>query len=119
MEKVFKLAYELKSLIDNDSRIKELNLLEESMKNDTKAMELSYKKDMAIDEYEFALNHFAKDSEEVKKADKKLYEAKLALDTCESVAKYLKSYAEVRDLLMNINQILFSFINQNLCEAGK
>lgn len=119
MEKVIELAYELKALLENDSRILNLNKDEESMKNDNKAMELAYKKDMAIDEYEFALSHFSKDSKEVEAANKKLHEAKLALDSNEIVAKYLKSYAEVRYLYMEINNILFSIINQNLCEGSK
>ena len=113
MEKVLELTYELKNLLENDPRIINLNKLEEIMKNDKDAMAKSYKKDMAVDKYEFAFNHFSSDSEEVNIAQKELYEAKKELDTCESVANYLKAYSEVRDLYMEINKILFSILDQN------
>lgn len=118
MEKVIELAYQLKTLLDNDERVIECNKLEKIMSNDPKAMELSYKKDLAVDSYDFALNHFKEDSDEVKKAREELHKAKLALDTSESVSNYLKSYSKVRDLYMKINQILFSFMDQHMCGKG-
>lgn len=119
MDEIIKKAYELKTLLEEDNRVLSLNLLEETMKNDEEAIRLSYKKDLAIDDYEFALNHFDKNSKEVDKAQKALYEAKLKLDKCESVANYLKAYSEVRDLYLKINNILFSFINMKACEGEK
>lgn len=117
MDKVIELAYELKSLIALDERVIELNKNEEIMNNDNLAMSLAYKKDLAVDEYEFAINHFKDNSNEVMVAQKKLHEAKLNLDTCESVRNYLKSYSKVRDLYLEINNILFSILNLNLKEG--
>ena len=118
MEKVIELAYELKSLLDNDERVNKCNELEKIMANDDSAMRLSYKKDLAVDSYDFALSHFPKDSEEVKKAQQELHLAKLELDKCESVRNYLIAYSKVRDLYMEINNILFSFLNNHLCNKG-
>ena len=88
------------------------------MSNDEIAMKLSYKKDLAVDSYDFAISHFPKESKEVKKAQEELHLAKLELDKCESVRNYLDAYSKVRDLYMEINSILFSFINNHLCNKG-
>lgn len=116
MEKVIALSYELKNLLENDERLLNLTSKEEIMKNDELAMALAYKKDLALDELEFMVNHFSKDSKEVEVAQKKLHEAKLQLDTSESVKDYLKAYSAVRDLLNEVNNTLFSMLNENLCE---
>ena len=118
MEKVFELAYQLKSLLDNDERIIKCNELEKIMSNDEVAMKLSYKKDLAVDSYDFAISHFPKDSIEVSKAQKEMHQAKLELDNCESVRNYLEAYSKVRDLYMEMNNILFSFLNNHLCSKG-
>ena len=118
MEKVIELAYELKSLLDNDERVIQCNKLESIMANDEEAMKLSYKKDLAVDQYDFAISHFPKDSKEVKSAQEGMHLAKLELDKCESVRNYLDAYSKVRDLYMEINNILFSFMNNHLCSKG-
>jgi len=118
MEKVIELAYQLKSLLDNDERIIKCNELEKIMSNDEIAMKLSYKKDLAVDSYDFAISHFPKESKEVKKAQEELHLAKLELDKCESVRNYLDAYSKVRDLYMEMNNILFSFLNNHLCNKG-
>lgn len=116
MEKVYELAYELKDLLSKDERILNLDVLEKKLEQNEEAMALSYKKDLAVDEYEFALNHFGENSKEVETAQKKMHEAKLALDSCPVVKEYLSAYSKVRDLYMEINEILFSFLNQNMCD---
>ena len=117
MEKIISLSYELKNLLDTDLRVIDCSKKEQAMSNDPLAMSMSYKKDLAIDEYEFALNHFKKESKEVEIAQKKLHEAKLALDSVPSVQEYLKSYSKVRDLYLEINDILFSFMNRHICKG--
>ena len=113
---IYNLAYELKELLANDERIKKLNSLEEKMNNDNEVISLAYQKDMACLKYSDALNHYAKDSEEVKALQKELHEKKLALDTNETVSEYLKAYSAVRDLYFEMNDILFSGLDTRLKE---
>ena len=113
---IYNLAYELKELLANDERIKKLNSLEEKINNDNEVISLAYQKDMACLKYSDALNHYAKDSEEVKVLQKELHEKKLALDTNETVSEYLKAYSAVRDLYFEMNDILFSGLDTRLKE---
>ena len=113
---IYNLAHELKELLANDERIKTLNSLEEKMNNDNQVMSLAYQKDMACLKYSDALNHYTRESKEVKEAQKELHEKKLALDTNETVRDYLKAYSAVRDLYAEINDILFSGLNAKLKE---
>ena len=113
---IYNLAYELKELLANDERIKKLNSLEEKINNDNEVISLAYQKDMACLKYSDALNHYAKDSEEVKVFQKELHEKKLALDTNKTVSEYLKAYSAVRDLYFEMNDILFSGLDTKLKE---
>ena len=114
MENIYSLSYELKDLLTNDPRIIRLNELEKKMNENEEVMTLAYQKDLAVTEYSDALNHFSKDSEEVKKAQHNLHAKKEALDNHPLVRDYLKAYSEVRDLYFELNDILFSNLNLNM-----
>lgn len=105
---IYLLAGELKDLLDNDERIIRLNKLENELNNNEEVMTLSYQKDLAVSAYSDALNHFANDSEEIKKYQHELFLKKEALDNHPLVKEYLKAYSEVRDLYFQINEILFN-----------
>lgn len=105
---IYLLAGELKDLLDNDERIIRLNKLENELNNNEEVMALSYQKDLAVSSYSDALNHFANDSEEMKKYQHDLFLKKEALDNHPLVKEYLKAYSEVRDLYFQINEILFN-----------
>jgi len=98
---------QLKELIKNDSRLVNLNIIEEELSNNEEVMLLSYKKDMASVEFSDALKHFGENSPEVKKAQKHLYDSKLSLDIHPLVKKYNEAYAEVRKLYSYINKEIF------------
>ena len=114
MDDIYSLSYELKDLLTNDPRIIRLNELEKKMNENEEVMALAYQKDVSATEYSDALNHFAKDSEEVKKAQHNLHTKKEALDNHPLVRDYLKAYSEVRDLYFELNDILFSRLNLNM-----
>ena len=114
MDDIYSLSYELKDLLTNDPRIIRLNELEKKMNENEEVMALSYQKDVAVSEYSDALNHFARDSEEVKKAQHNLHIKKEVLDNHPLVKDYLKAYSEVRDLYYQLNDILFSNLNLNM-----
>ena len=105
---IYLLAGELKDLLDNDERIIRLNKLEKEMNSNEEVMSLSYQKDLAVSSYSDALNHYANDSEEIKKYQHELFLKKEALDNHPLVREYLKAFAEVRDLYFQINEILFN-----------
>lgn len=114
MSDIYSLSYELKDLLTNDPRIIRLNELEKKMNASEEVMALAYQKDLAVTDYSDALNHFAKDSEEVKKAQHNLHLKKEALDNHPIVKEYLKAYSEVRDLFYQLNEILFSNLNLDM-----
>lgn len=113
---IYLLAGELKDLLDNDERIIRLNKLENELNNNEEVMALSYQKDLAVSAYSDALNHFANDSEEIKKYQHELFLKKEALDNHPLVKSYLKAYSEVRDLYFQINEILFNDLSLHLKE---
>ena len=110
---IYLLAGELKDLLDNDERIIRLNKLENELNNNEEVMALSYQKDLAVSAYSDALNHFANDSEEIKKYQHELFLKKEALDNHPLVKSYLKAYSEVRDLYFQINEILFNDLSSH------
>ena len=116
MNDIYSLSYELKDLLDNDERIILLDNLEKKMNENEEVMALAYQKDLAISQYSDTLNHYAKDSEEVKKAHRELFLKKEALDKHPLVREYLAAYSEVRDLYYQINDILFNNLNLRLKE---
>ena len=116
---IYLKAENLKELLDQDPRIIKLNELEQKMDEDEEVMSLAYKKDMAAVKYSDVLNHFSEDSKEAQKARKELHEAKLKLDNHPVVKEYMKAYIEVRDLYNELNEILFSNFNSNLCPKEK
>ncbi len=118
-EDIYAKALELKNNLDNDERIIKLNDLEKKMNEDESVMALAYKKDVASTEYSDILKHYSQDSKEAKEALKKLHLAKEELDNHPLVREYLNAYIEVRDLYSNINEILFSNFQSNLCPKEK
>ena len=116
---IYSKAENLKELLNKDPRVIRLNELDKKMDDDEEVMALAYKKDIAATKYSDTLNHFFEDSEEAKKALKELHEAKLNLDNHPLVKEYMKAYIEVRDLYAEINEILFSNFQSNLCPKEK
>lgn len=108
-------TYELKDSLQNDKRIVHLNELEKQLNSNDEVIALAYKKDMAADNYSEMVRLFKEDSQEANKAMKNLSEAKANLDNHPLVKEYTKAYQEVRDLYIDINDILFSSLNPSLC----
>ena len=114
MEDIYSLAASLKDLLDQDERVLRLNELEEKLENNEEVMVLSQQKEAAISAYSDALNYFAKDAKEMQKFQHEMYLKKEALDNHPLVREYLLAYSKVRDLYMEINEILFSNLSLNL-----
>ena len=97
----------LKEAIDKDPDILKLNEIEERLNKSEDVMALSYKKDVALREYEDILRFFKEDPKEAKEKQASLAEAKYNLDTHPLVKEYNEAYKKVRDLFKEINDILF------------
>lgn len=115
-EITLKKTYELKETISKDERYLDLIKKEKEMEDDEEVERLSYLKDEANREYNDILRFFDKDSIEAKNAQKKLYEAKLKLESHPKVIAYLKAYSALRNVLDQVNDILFNDFNSSLCK---
>lgn len=107
-EKILNLTEELKAAMDNDPRFLRLKEIEERMNNDESVMKLAYQKDMKNDRYNDLLKIYDENHPLVKQAQKELYEANQELNNHMLVKSYMAAYLEVKMVLHQVNNILFS-----------
>ena len=98
--KIYELSKKLNLSLLNDQRVKNLAMLEEELDNSYEVYVLSQKKDEALNNYLNIKEIYPNDNEQTKDA---------------LVKKYLSIYNEVRDLYMEIDQILFSDFKVRHC----
>jgi|GEM_PF-1343617 len=106
-EEVYKLRDQMKS----DPRFLALKEMDEKLNNNEEVMKLAYQKEMAIVEYEDALNHYGKNSAELKKAQQNLAKCKLNLDNHPLVKEYYLALQKVREMDRKVNEKLFDGFN--------
>ncbi len=112
MEKnLYEALLEFKICLDDDKRIKKLNKAEKNLNDSLEVAALIKNKDEAAKTFGNVLSHYEENSDEVKNAQRKLYEEKLALDSHPLVKQYRKCYSDVNDLYMHINDVLFGDFN--------
>ena len=87
-DELIEKTYALKESLDHDERLLLLKEKEKEMEENEEVMLLSYYFQRAQDEYNDALRHYKEESEEVKKAQKTLFEKKKALDEHPLVQAY-------------------------------
>lgn len=97
----------LRSALEKDERIIRLNELEKKLYDDPSLLELVKKKDDLEREYNSVLSYKDRDSEEAMKIGKALHEAKMELDSYPLAKEYSEAYIVVRDLYMQIDDIIF------------
>ncbi len=102
-----KCLEELKKALDSDPRTIRLNELEKKLYDDSHLLELAKKKDDLERQYNSLLSYMDKDSQEAKAVEKALYEAKLEMDSYPLAKEYSEAFVEVRDIYMQIDDILF------------
>lgn len=113
--KIFDLANNLNYALNNDERVKRLNALEEELNNSYEVYLLSQKKDECLESYTKIKDAYPSNHIEVRNALLKLKEAKENLSNHPLVKSYLSIYNEVRDLYMEIDDILFSNFKRRDC----
>ena len=114
-EKIFNLATSLNDELNKDPRVIKLNELEKELNDSYDVYLLSNKKDEALESYERLKNIYSDDNEQVKEALLKLKDAKEKLNNFPLVKEYLSQYALVRDLYLEIDNILFSDFKKGKC----
>ena len=114
-ELIYNLASKLNESLQNNDLVKELNRLEKELNNSYEVYQLSQKKDDALDIYSKLKDIYPEDHIEVKNALKNLAEAKTKLNSHPLVKSYLSIYNQVRDLYMEIDDILFSDFKGRSC----
>lgn len=107
-EQISQEAYALKQLLENDPRHLFLVEAEKKMNDSPEVMRLAYAKDTAISAYSAILEIYDRDSPEANQSRLALQSAKMALENHPLVKEYLSAYAAVRDLYLEINELLFS-----------
>ena len=106
-EKLARQVEELKKAMGEDPRFQELNEADSLLRKDPEALSLEGEKEKAEEAFNEALRHYGEKSSEAVEARKVLYRAKLALDECPAAKRYYAAYVPVRDLLAQIDDMLF------------
>jgi cell fate (sporulation/competence/biofilm development) regulator YlbF (YheA/YmcA/DUF963 family) len=111
---------ELKLALASDPRVKKLDALEKKVMEDPSVLALSQEKENAVNAYQEILSYHKENDPEALLLQKKLYEAKKALDENPLVQEYNAAYIVVRDLYMTIDDILYKdFRRPQLTEGEK
>lgn len=119
-QEIYESLLELKKALSEDERIIKLNELEEKLYEDAHVIELAKRKNDIENQYEDVLSYKDRNSPEAKALQKALYEAKLELDNYPAVKEYNSLYIEVRDIYMQIDNIIFGpFRNKTLTSEAK
>ena len=114
-EKIYNLASQLNIELNNDPRVIKLNELEKKLNDSFEVYTLSNKKDEALEEYNRLKEIYSDDNELTKKALLNAKESKEKLNNFPLVKEYLAQYAIVRDLYLEIDNILFSDFRKGKC----
>ena len=114
-EKIYLLANSLNEELNKDPRVIRLNELEKELNDSYDVYLLSNKKDEALENYERLKEAYSEDHELVKEALLKLKDAKEKLNNFPLVKEYLAQYSLVRDLYLEIDDILFSDFKKGKC----
>ncbi len=109
---------ELRLALKEDPRFSALSSLEAEIASSPEVQALAKAKDKASEEYEDSLNH-ARNEEDVLAKRKALHQAKLALDEHSLVKEYNAAYAACKDVLLQIDDLLFSEFRKSPFKEGK
>lgn len=108
-EKILNDAIKLRESILNSEEYKKVQELNNLMNNSDEIKLLSYKKDLAIMEYEDALRHFSKNSIEVINKESNMAKAIYLLNNNKIVKEYNIAFSKLESIYKEINDSLFSF----------
>ena len=114
-DKIYNLASSLNESLNNRPEVIKLNELEKQLNDSYDVYILSKKKDVTLDEYSRLKDIYGESDPKVIDALKAVKEAKEKLDNFPLVKEYLSQYSLVRDLYLEVDNILFSDIRKGKC----
>ena len=114
-ERIYNLASSLSSSLEHEPDVVLLNKLEQELNDSYEVYALSNKKDDALETYTRLKEVYGENHPEVINALKQLKAAKENLNNHPLVKQYLEVYSRVRDLYMEIDNILFSDYKRGGC----
>ncbi len=114
-EKIYNLASSLSESLNNEPDVILLNKLEKELNDSYEVYSLSNKKDECLETYTRLKDAYGDDHPEVIEALKALKTAKENLNNHPIVKKYLEVYSRVRNLYMEIDNILFGDFKRGSC----
>lgn len=106
-EVLLEAANSLKEAMDIDPRFLSLKEKEKAALSSLEVQELQKKMEECAKEYQETFSCYPKDSKEVLSSEKRLYEAKKSLDEHPLVKEYLASFRQVKNLTLEMDDILF------------
>ncbi len=95
----------LGAALKEDPRVLDMKEKENKMMESEEVLHLSKRLELASEEYSRAIS--LNDKELIEKTRKALHEAKLNIDLHPLVKDYNEAYIKVRDLYMNVDDIIF------------
>lgn len=107
-EHIYNLVYKLHESLVNNEAVISLNALEKRLNDSFEVYNLSNEKDTCLEEYLRLKDSLGEKDKKTILSLKKLQEAKEKLNNFPLVKEYLTSYTKVRDLYMEVDNILFS-----------
>ena len=107
-EHIYSLANNLSETLNSHPLIIKLNELEKELNDSFEVYNLSNKKDECLEKYTRLKETLGENHKDTLNALKELKEAKEKLDNFPLVKEYLNVYNQVRDIYLEIDNILFA-----------
>ncbi len=114
-EKVYNLASEINEELNKSQDVKLLNELDKKLDDSFEVYTLSNKKDEALERYISNKDLYGEDNEVTIESLKELQRAKEELNNHPLVKEYLSVYSRVRDIYLQINNILLDEFKGGKC----
>ena len=111
MKDIHEEIIELGEKLNNRKEVLELLELEKKMKEDEEVLRLAHEFSLAQSEYNSCLNHYDFSSSEASIYQKKLYQAKLNLESNSLVRDYNECLKKVNEPLRYLEYNLFNKLN--------
>ena len=105
-ERIYFLAKEINESLSSNPLVKELNKLEKELNDSFEVYNLSNKKDEELEKYLSNKDRYGEEDIKTIESLKRLKEAKENLNNHPLVKSYLSVYSKVRDLYMEIDDIV-------------
>ena len=114
-DKIYFLAKEINEELNNHPDVALLNKLEKELNDSFEVYTLSNKKDEALEKYISNKEMYGEESDVTKESLKVLKTAKEELNNHPLVKEYLEVYSRVRDLYLEIDNLLLDDFKRGHC----